>query len=128
MSDESKAEYRMTKRMPRQFSFDKGPTLWKNPLIHIVGGAVLTSWSTEGDGTQMVYRQPVDPQDTLGRGVYVVTREFEAVPVDAGQALAEAFTPDEITGLAYFGDAEQQIAPIMLLCPFPMGLRRPGKN
>lgn len=125
---ESKREYDETRRLPRKFSFEDGPTFWQNPLIHIVGGAVLHSWSTEGDGTQMVYRQPVDSADTLGRGVYVVTTEYEAVPVDAGAAIAQAFTPDEITGLAYLSPDDGKTAPLMLLCPFPMGLRRPGKN
>lgn len=125
---ESKREYDLTKRMPRHFEFEDGPTLWRNPIIHIVGGAVLTSWSTEGDGTVMVYRQTASDDDPLGRGVYVLTREYESVPTDAGMAIAQTFTPDEITGLAYIGDAQEQTAPIMLLCPFPMGMRRPGKN
>lgn len=128
MTGESEREYGMTRRLPRQFDFEGGPTFWRDRLIHIVGGAVLHSWSTEGNGSSMVYRQPVNDGDTLGRAVYVITEEYESIPVEAGSAIAQAFSPDDVTGMAYLSPDGGETQPLLLLSPIPIALRRPGKN
>lgn len=125
---ESQREYRQTRKLPLRFEFENGPTFIRDPLIYVVGGYVLTSWSTESDRSHLIYRQPADQSDMLARGVCVLTSEFSGVPAHAGAAIADVFTPDEITGIAHFEDTQHEIPPIMLLSPIPVGAPRPGKN